>query len=142
MKINHCLDKPCQNGGRCLDLMQSYACECVVGYEGASCQTKTNMCNYKKCHNGGVCVSKLNDIECLCAPGFSGKQCDTGTVNNHLQWLIYIWCWILYSIIILLVSVVLIAKNISTTKLEQYNHGGKNDGVTFVGPYRGISYIF
>ncbi len=30
--INECLSSPCQNGGTCIDLENSYACYCPDGY--------------------------------------------------------------------------------------------------------------
>ena len=76
--MNYCAKNLCQNGGKCVDQKNGFACDCVDGYEGDRCQIQTDMCQYKKCHNNGVCVSKVNDVSCLCAPGFSGPQCDKG----------------------------------------------------------------
>ena len=37
--IDKCGSSPCQNGGSCTDLVNSYSCACATGYTGAECQT-------------------------------------------------------------------------------------------------------
>ena len=37
--INECDRNPCQNGGTCVDKINSYQCECVPGYTGTNCIT-------------------------------------------------------------------------------------------------------
>ena len=36
-----CLASPCKNGGICKDLVNSYECECRVGYSGPNCEIGT-----------------------------------------------------------------------------------------------------
>lgn len=36
--INECLDKPCKNGGKCVNLPGSYRCNCKVGFTGRHCE--------------------------------------------------------------------------------------------------------
>lgn len=40
-EIDECATDPCQNGGSCTDLVASYSCVCVAGYEGNNCETGT-----------------------------------------------------------------------------------------------------
>ena len=35
--INECLSRPCYNGGRCINEMGSFRCECQPGFSGESC---------------------------------------------------------------------------------------------------------
>ena len=35
--INECSSSPCQNGGKCKDLVNRYECQCAPGYEGTNC---------------------------------------------------------------------------------------------------------
>lgn len=35
---DRCLDSPCKNGGRCINLWQSYRCRCPRPYQGLDCQ--------------------------------------------------------------------------------------------------------
>ena len=35
--IDDCSPNPCQNGGSCIDEVDSYKCECVEGYFGENC---------------------------------------------------------------------------------------------------------
>lgn len=37
--INECDPEPCLNEGACMDLVNSYTCDCVLGYTGMNCQT-------------------------------------------------------------------------------------------------------
>ena len=36
--INECASRPCQNGGTCVDGVNSYTCNCDVGYTGENCE--------------------------------------------------------------------------------------------------------
>jgi len=36
--INHCANHGCSNGATCVDGLTNYACNCLAGYEGATCQ--------------------------------------------------------------------------------------------------------
>ena len=47
LDINDCEKVTCQNGGTCVDGVDSYSCSCVKGYEGTHCETsKTNNSSY------------------------------------------------------------------------------------------------
>ena len=37
--IDECASSPCQNGGTCVDGVNSYTCNCDVGYAGKNCET-------------------------------------------------------------------------------------------------------
>ena len=34
--IDECASDPCQNGGRCIDIINEYMCNCTLGYSGES----------------------------------------------------------------------------------------------------------
>ena len=36
---DECASGPCQNGGRCVDRVNRFSCDCVDGYEGDICGT-------------------------------------------------------------------------------------------------------
>jgi hypothetical protein len=40
----HCAPNPCQNGGACIDGVNSYACQCAGGYTGPNCATPPVVC--------------------------------------------------------------------------------------------------
>ena len=37
-EIDECEVEPCLNGGNCTDLLADYACDCVTGWDGHSCE--------------------------------------------------------------------------------------------------------
>ncbi|MFT7801973.1 protein jagged-2 [Arapaima gigas] len=87
--INDCLSNPCQNGGTCIDGINSFQCFCPDGWEGELCNLDVNECSRNPCKNGGKCVDLVNDFYCNCADGWKGKtchslenQCDPSTCSN------------------------------------------------------------
>lgn len=36
--VDECASAPCQNGGTCVDLVDSFRCICPSGWEGNACQ--------------------------------------------------------------------------------------------------------
>ena len=41
-EINECLSSPCENGGKCIDVVAGYNCQCPRGYYGPRCQSDVN----------------------------------------------------------------------------------------------------
>ena len=37
--VDECGSNPCQNGGTCMDGVNSYTCSCAAGYTGQHCET-------------------------------------------------------------------------------------------------------
>ncbi len=42
-EINECLSQPCQNGGNCIDLINTYKCSCPRGTQGTDTFTRSQM---------------------------------------------------------------------------------------------------
>jgi jagged-like protein len=38
LDVDECASAPCQNGGTCVDLVDSFRCICPSGWEGNACQ--------------------------------------------------------------------------------------------------------
>ena len=38
LDIDECYDYPCENGAICIDLVNEYFCECIIGYDGPNCE--------------------------------------------------------------------------------------------------------
>ena len=72
--IDECISTPCQNGGRCLDGVNGYVCDCAPGYEQRHCGVNTDECASDPCQNGATCNDQVNGYNCSCAPGYAGKS--------------------------------------------------------------------
>ncbi len=55
--LNSCSSGPCQNGGTCENLPNSFNCTCPAGYTGFACETNINDCEPDPCQNGMCEVS-------------------------------------------------------------------------------------
>merc|ERR1711884_607009 len=52
INIDDCADKPCLNGGTCLDETDGFKCLCVDGFGGELCQKDIDECESQPCLNG------------------------------------------------------------------------------------------
>ncbi|XP_014252915.1 protein jagged-1b isoform X2 [Cimex lectularius] len=73
--INDCKRNPCQNGGTCVDKINSFQCICREGWEGDLCTINTDDCNSNPCQHNGTCVDLTADFQCECKSGWKGKTC-------------------------------------------------------------------
>ena len=39
LETDHCASGPCQNGGTCIDGINSYECSCSEGWNGTNCES-------------------------------------------------------------------------------------------------------
>ncbi|KAG7274990.1 hypothetical protein CRUP_001083 [Coryphaenoides rupestris] len=93
-----CADGPCFNGGRCsdnpdggltsdppapagahcVDLVNSYLCQCPEGFSGMNCDLAGDECSAYPCLNGGTCQQGGGGgggYTCSCPPGYTGRNC-------------------------------------------------------------------
>ncbi|CAB1449409.1 unnamed protein product, partial [Pleuronectes platessa] len=75
-----CNSNPCQNGGSCLNLFNSYHCLCPENWAGPNCATDLNECQihsgtFQGCQNGATCVNTPGSFTCNCSPEWSGVLC-------------------------------------------------------------------
>ncbi|XP_078685485.1 zonadhesin-like [Branchiostoma floridae x Branchiostoma belcheri] len=75
--IDDCDPNPCQNGGTCTDGVDSFTCDCIIGFEGYTCRIYVGKCDPNPCQNGGNCTEGQDSFECACGVGFLGIFCET-----------------------------------------------------------------
>ncbi|KAF6040437.1 SLIT2 [Bugula neritina] len=72
-----CVEDPCENGGICVTLEDTYKCECPHHFRGKHCEQEIQSCRSALCKNGADCVDAGNgDFECVCREGFHGDLCE------------------------------------------------------------------
>ena len=78
MNIDNCVDHLCQHGGKCVDGIDSYSCDCRgTGFTGRLCQVAGNQCGSRPCRNNGTCVEGDDAFTCDCAgTGYRGDLCE------------------------------------------------------------------
>ncbi|XP_078491148.1 uncharacterized protein LOC100187196 isoform X24 [Ciona intestinalis] len=76
--INECLSNPCINGGICINLINSYQCQCPQPAVGPNCQLP---CDSSPCLNNGGCNNVMSSYTCTCAPDFVGSRCETASTS-------------------------------------------------------------
>lgn len=64
---------PCNNGGTCIDGINSYMCNCSdTGFYGEHCEENIDDCMSSPCVNGAECEDLIKDYKCHCYPGYQG----------------------------------------------------------------------
>ena len=97
--VDMCVDEPCQNLGKCINVKSvaqddavslstrssalirprvetSSTCACQPGTTGLYCQTDIDECFSSPCQNGGTCVDQLHGFACLCPEYATGSICE------------------------------------------------------------------
>ncbi|XP_035824571.1 uncharacterized protein LOC101861248 [Aplysia californica] len=71
--IDSCLSQPCQNGGSCEDLGNSYVCTCAPDFTGDNCELPGFSCDANTCQNSESCEDdyRTGVPMCICSPGYS-----------------------------------------------------------------------
>lgn len=70
-----CLVEPCAATGICIDLVDSFMCECDSGYTGALCDTDIDDCDPDPCAYGTCSDSGTDSFSCSCDTGYEGDTC-------------------------------------------------------------------
>ena len=76
-QINYddCVGNLCQNGGRCVDGVNTYTCDCPPNYTGENCEIDVDEClDGNPCQNGATCTNTRGSYQCYCVNGFEGEK--------------------------------------------------------------------
>lgn len=65
---DHCKSYPCQNGGTCFNMFDTFRCECPENWEGPTCSLDVNECakyvgTDLGCQNGATCINTVGSYE-------------------------------------------------------------------------------
>ncbi|XP_033732273.1 uncharacterized protein LOC117321797 isoform X2 [Pecten maximus] len=75
---SECTPNPCQNGGKCKNLINDYQCLCTTGFSGKNCDDEQMLCASGSCASTAVNCTAYGNVrrKCYCQPGFTGDRCD------------------------------------------------------------------
>ncbi|XP_065146783.1 protocadherin Fat 3 [Paramisgurnus dabryanus] len=82
MEVTSCMPSPCQNGGDCKAVGNSFLCGCLKGFTGLICDEDVNECEREECENGGECVNTFGAFYCNCTLGFEGQFCGQPSIDG------------------------------------------------------------
>ncbi|KAI9551727.1 hypothetical protein GHT06_022063 [Daphnia sinensis] len=76
--INECAQRPCLNGGRCIDGVNNFTCDCSsTGYEGYLCEVDVDECRRDDPCVRGRCINSPGSYSCVCeSEDDCGRHCD------------------------------------------------------------------
>ncbi|XP_041912674.1 neurogenic locus notch homolog protein 1-like isoform X2 [Alosa sapidissima] len=77
INIDDCPSYDCQNGGTCMDGVNTYNCQCPPEWTGQYCTDDVDECHLQPntCQHGGTCYNTLGSYNCVCVNGWSGPDC-------------------------------------------------------------------
>lgn len=58
LNIDDCAGHLCQNGGKCIDKVNTYSCDCPPEWTGKYCNEDVDECVDNPCENGATCTNE------------------------------------------------------------------------------------
>ncbi|XP_066294600.1 fibropellin-1-like [Branchiostoma lanceolatum] len=62
--VDECASSPCQNGGQCVDDVNSFHCRCPTGYSGDLCEIDIDWCANSYCPFDWTCQDEITHFIC------------------------------------------------------------------------------
>ena len=96
------ISSSCLNGGRCIDGINSYRCNCDVNYTGTNCEHHISPCDINECMSGATCRNTPSGGHyCQCPIGFEGPRCEVSSVIKLFNFSFFPLCFHFFIKIIL-----------------------------------------
>ncbi|KAI8519523.1 hypothetical protein Bbelb_027800 [Branchiostoma belcheri] len=87
--VNECISRPCQNGGACLDGINSYHCHCAHGFTGQSCESDIDWCAMNPCPFDWICQDEITYFTCHVPGSFHENRlpygCSTASCPDGMK---------------------------------------------------------
>lgn len=77
INIDDCGGNLCQNGGTCIDGINTYTCLCPSNFTGSYCSQDVDECSLQPqpCQNSATCANTIGGFNCICVNGWTGPTC-------------------------------------------------------------------
>lgn len=84
--INDCNPSLCQHGGKCIDKVNDFECDCCPGWSGRNCEKFNSEEDVCGCGQGTCeCDKETQRSFCTCFKGFEGDKCQTNTTAKEIE---------------------------------------------------------
>jgi Notch-like protein len=75
---------PCRNDAECVDLGNTFACQCQPGWQGDVCDVNVDECASSPCMNGATCIDGINTVTCRCVSPWTGPRCSLSSTDKDI----------------------------------------------------------
>ena len=86
MNRDDCRGHLCQHGGKCVDGVNTYSCDCPVNWTGEYCGQDVDECatpGVSTCGEHAVCANTVGSFTCACPAGWTGDGLQCANVDEY-----------------------------------------------------------
>ncbi|KAL9959813.1 hypothetical protein ACROYT_G033169 [Oculina patagonica] len=82
--VDHCFSNPCRFNRPCINLLDTYQCDCGSNFTGQNCEEVVFHCGLASnpCSPEEICLSGIGSAACVCAANRFGQNCAKVGNNN------------------------------------------------------------